>query len=86
MVFDLFDKIRCFLAADCLALTKLADQIRAGLIDETQNGPQRFFTTVFSIMALAPALLIAKDRLNCSIGTDTDEIILDITKLVNTLT
>ena len=86
MLFNFFDKIRSFLAADCLALTKLADQIFAGFIDETQNGPQRFFTTIFSIMAFTPALLIAKDRLNGGIDTDTDAIILDIAKLPNTLT
>ena len=49
MAFDLFDEIRRFLAADRLSLTKIADQILAGLIDETQNGSQCLFTTVFGI-------------------------------------
>jgi hypothetical protein len=39
LIFDLFDKIRRFLATDRLALTQFAEQILAGLIDETQNGP-----------------------------------------------
>ena len=40
MILDLFDKIRRFLAADRLAFAKLAEQILAGLVDETQNGLQ----------------------------------------------
>jgi len=39
MIFDLFDKIGRFLAADSLAFTKFAEQILADLIDETKNGP-----------------------------------------------
>ena len=85
MAFDLFDETRRFLAADCLSLTKVAEQILAGLIDETQNGSQCLFTTVFGIMSLAAALLIAKDRLHGRIDTDTDSIILNLAKLPHPL-
>src|SRR5210317_7590 len=85
MAFDLFDEIRRFLAADRLAFTKVAEQILAGLIDETQNGSQCLFTTVFGIMPFAAALLVAKNRFNRCIDTDTDSIILDIAKLPHPL-
>ena len=75
MILDLFDKICRFLAANCLAFAKFAEQILAGLIDETQNGPQCLFTTVFGIMAFAAALLVAKNRLHGRVDTDTDSII-----------
>ena len=85
MIFDLFYKIGSFLAADRLAFTKFAEQILAGLIDETQNRSQCLFTTVFGIMPLAAALLVAKDRLHGRIDTDTDFVIIDIAKLPHPL-
>ena len=72
MIFDLFYKIGSFLAADRLAFTKFAEQILAGLIDETKNGAQCLFTAVFGIMPFAAALLVAKNRLHGRIDTDTD--------------
>ena len=85
MIFDLIDKIRRFLTADRLAFTKVAEQILAGLINETQNGPQCLFTTVFGIMPFAAALLVAKNRLHGRIDTDADFVIIDIAKLPNPL-
>ena len=85
MVFDLFDKIGCFLATDRLTLAKLADQILASFIDKTKNGPQCLFTAVFHIVPFAAALLIAKDRFYGGIDTDTDFSIIDIAKLPNPL-
>ena len=86
MIFDLFYKIGSFLAADRLAFTKFAEQILAGLIDETQNGAQCLFTAVFAIMSFAAALLVAaKDRLHGRIDTDTDFVIIDIAKLPHPL-
>ena len=85
MILDLFDKISSFLAADRLSLTKVAEQILAGLIDEKQNGSQCLFTTVFGIMPFAAALLVAKDRLHGHIDTDTDSIILNFAKLPHPL-
>ena len=85
MIIDLFDKISRFFAADRLAFTKFADQILAGLIDKTQNWSQCLFTAVFGIMPFATALLVAKDRFNRRIDTDTDFVIIDIAKLPYTL-
>src|SRR5210317_327059 len=85
MAFDLFDKISRFLAADRLSLTKVAEQILAGLVNETKNGPQCLFTTVFGIMPFSAALLVAKNRFHGRIDTDTDTIILNIAKLPHPL-
>ncbi len=85
MAFDLFDEITSFLAADRVAFAKVAEQILAGLVDETQNGPQCLFTTVFGIVPFAAALLVAKNRFHGRIDTDTDSLILNIAKLPHPL-
>ena len=82
---DLFDHSRRFLAGDRFTFAQAAYQIFTALLDESQHRSIAFLPTVFGVVALTPALLVAEQGLHGCIDVYTNAVIVHVAQLPGTL-